>query len=104
LDKRNIYSPFEPKEFEMEQNYPNPFNPSTKIVYSLAEDSKVQIKVYDMLGTEVADLVNDTKPAGFYEITFDASDLSSGVYIYRITALNGERLLFNESKRMILIK
>ena len=91
-------------EFELMNSYPNPFNPSTKIVYSLAEDSKVQIKVYDMLGTEVAELVNETKSAGFYEETFNASDLSSGVYIYRIIALKGDRILFSESKRMMLIK
>ena len=68
------------------------------------ENAEVQIKVYDMLGTEVAELVNETKAAGFYETTFEASNLSSGVYIYRITAMNGERILFSESKRMILMK
>jgi hypothetical protein len=57
-----------------------------------------------MLGTEVATLVDETKAAGFYETTFDASNLSSGVYIYRITALNGERILFSQSKQLILMK
>jgi hypothetical protein len=90
--------------FSLEQNYPNPFNPSTNITYALQEDAKVQIKVYDMLGSEVAELVNETKPAGFYETTFDASDLSSGVYIYRITVLSGDKILFSQSKQMILIK
>ncbi len=70
----------------------------------MPEDSKVKIKVYDILGKEVAELVNEKKPAGFYEITFDGSDLSSGVYIYRITALKGNKILFSKSKQMILIK
>lgn len=70
----------------------------------MPEDAIVQIKIYDMLGTEVADLVNETKPAGVYETTFDASNLSSGIYIYRITALNGEKILFSQSKQMLLLK
>jgi hypothetical protein len=90
--------------FILEQNYPNPFNPATKINYTVAEDAKVQIKVYDMLGTEITELVNETKPAGNYEATFDGSNLSSGIYIYRITATNGERILFSRSKQMILMK
>jgi hypothetical protein len=90
--------------FNLGQNYPNPFNPETKINYTLPEDAKVNIKVYDMLGTEVAELVNETKPAGYFEVTFDASALSSGVYVYRITALKGDRILFNVSKTMILMK
>jgi hypothetical protein len=57
-----------------------------------------------MLGTEVAELVNETKPAGYYEAVFDASNLSSGVYVYRIIALRGESMLFSESKRMIFVK
>ena len=93
-----------PVEFSILQNYPNPFNPTTQITYALAEDAKVQIKIYDMLGTEIAELVNANKPAGFYETTFDASDLSSGVYIYRIIALNGDRILFTQSKQMMLVK
>jgi hypothetical protein len=93
-----------PGHYYLTPNYPNPFNPSTKIRYALMENAEVQIKVYDMLGTEVAELVNETKAAGFYETTFEASNLSSGVYIYRITAMNGERILFSESKRMILMK
>jgi hypothetical protein len=92
------------KDFSLDQNYPNPFNPSTVINYALSEDAKIQIKVYDMLGTEIAELVNETRAAGFYETTFDASNLSSGVYIYRITALNGGKILFNQSKHMILMK
>lgn len=91
-------------KFEILQNYPNPFNPSTKITYAIPEESKVEIKVYDMLGSEVAQLVDEIKPAGYYETTFDASKLSSGIYIYRITAIKGTQLLFSEAKRMILLK
>ncbi|HEX9739909.1 MAG TPA: T9SS type A sorting domain-containing protein [Ignavibacteriaceae bacterium] len=65
---------------------------------------KVQIKVYDMLGTEVAELVTDYKAAGFYETTFDASNLSSGVYIYRIIVLSGEKILYSQSNQMIFLK
>ena len=93
-----------PLEFGILQNYPNPFNPSTIITYAVSEDAKVVLKVYDILGVEVAELVNKTKPAGFYEVIFNASNLISGIYIYRITAVKGERVLFNESKRMILMK
>lgn len=93
-----------PLEFGILQNYPNPFNPSTRITYAVSEDAKVMLKVYDILGVEVAELVNENKPAGYYEATFNASNLSSGIYIYRITALKGEQVLFNESKRMILMK
>lgn len=90
--------------YNLSQNFPNPFNPSTKIGYTLPDDAKVTIKIYDILGVEVAELVNETKRAGFYEADFDASNLSSGIYIYRITAVSGERILFSESKRMILMK
>ena len=93
-----------PNEFTLHQNFPNPFNPETRISYSIPEQSKIMIKIYDMLGTEVAELVNETKPAGSYETSFNASDLSSGVYIYRITALNGDRILFSQAKQMILVK
>lgn len=93
-----------PESFYLSSNYPNPFNPSTKINYTLPEEANVQLKVYDMLGSEVAELVNETKRAGYHIVDFDASNLSSGIYIYRITALKGERVLFNESKRMILMK
>jgi len=91
-------------DYALGQNYPNPFNPSTKISYSLASDAFVTLRVYDILGNEVTELVNSGQTAGVHVINFDASNLSSGIYIYRVTAMNGERILFSESKRMVLIK
>lgn len=85
--------------YSLAQNYPNPFNPITKIVYHLPKSSLVQFKVYDLLGREIATLVNEQKPAGSYEVNFDASDLPSGVYIYNIKA--GD---YMDSKKMILLK
>lgn len=92
------------KEFKLDQNFPNPFNPVTQIKYSLAQDADVTIKVYDMLGREVAKLVNEYQVSGSYEINFNASNLSSGVYIYRITATNNGSILFTDSKQMILLR
>ncbi len=88
-----------PKDFELKQNYPNPFNPGTSIEYSLLKSSNVSLKVYNLLGVEVASLVDGYKSAGSYRINFDASDLSSGVYIYKLKA-NGKTL----SKKMLLTK
>ncbi|MCW8817296.1 MAG: T9SS type A sorting domain-containing protein [Ignavibacteriaceae bacterium] len=88
-----------PNEYALEQNYPNPFNPSTTIKYSVPNAENVQLKVYDVIGNEVATLVNETKSPGSYEVPFNASQLSSGVYIYSIRAGN-----FVETKKMILMK
>ncbi|QQS35598.1 MAG: T9SS type A sorting domain-containing protein [Ignavibacteriales bacterium] len=85
-------------------NYPNPFNPSTIISYSIPERSNIQIKVYDILGREIQELVNELKEAGEHNIQFNAESLSSGVYIYSITVSNGNSILFRESKQMILMK
>lgn len=86
-------------KYSLGQNYPNPFNPTTLIKYSVAERGNVSLKVYDMLGREVATLVNGTKDAGSYEVNFNASNLASGVYIYKIQA--GK---FTQSKKMMLLK
>ncbi len=88
-----------PLEYSLEQNYPNPFNPSTTIKYSIPEDGFVKLAVYNMLGEEVATIVNTTQKAGRYEVNFNASKLSSGVYVYRIEAAN-----FTASKKLMLMK
>jgi hypothetical protein len=88
-----------PLTFKLEQNYPNPFNPSTTINYSIPKQSYVTLKVYDVLGREVAALVNEIKSPGDYTIQFNASNLASGIYIYTMNA--GK---FVESKKLILLK
>ena len=85
--------------FVLEQNYPNPFNPSTNIQYALGRQQFVVMKVYDVLGNEIATLVNEEKSAGTYEIKFDASVLTSGVYFYKLEAGN-----FIETKKMIFLR
>ena len=101
----------QPGKYSLEQNYPNPFNPSTKITYSIPAVGTsvgtslmkflqfVQLKVYDVLGNEVATLVEEYREAGRYEITFNASDLASGMYLYILKA--GD---FVETKKMILVR
>ena len=86
-------------KFSLSQNYPNPFNPSTKIKFNIPRASLVTLEVYDVLGKEVATLVNEIKPIGSYEVSFDASHLSSGIYFYKLQAGN-----FIETKKMILLK
>ena len=88
-----------PKQYYLTQNYPNPFNPTTKIEYSIPEASFIQLKVYDILGNEVATLVNEEQNAGNYRADFIGIDLTSGIYFYKIQA--GE---FVETKKMILLK
>lgn len=88
-----------PSKFELKQNYPNPFNPNTSIEYSVPNTEYVSLKVYDILGNEVATLVNEKKYAGSYKVNFDASQLSSGVYFYKLNAGT-----FNRIGKMLLIK
>jgi len=94
-DEKNIKL----NEYEVYQNYPNPFNPSTNIQYSISSTQFVTLKVFDVLGREVATFVNEEKVAGKYEVNFNASELTSGVYFYRIQA--GD---FVETKKMLLLK
>ncbi|MEX2605488.1 MAG: endonuclease [Gracilimonas sp.] len=87
--------------FKLHQNYPNPFNPSTVISYQLSESSEVRLEIFDMMGRKVADLLNnERKSAGAHQVTFDAGNLSSGVYIYRISNGNGQQL----TRKMLLMK
>ena len=93
-----------PDEYALAQNYPNPFNPTTTIKYSIPQSGKVTLKVYDLLGNEVATLVDEYLPAGTYEAEFsvgqDSSpDIASGIYFYKLQAES-----FVETKKMILMK
>jgi hypothetical protein len=93
-----------PVSFSLDQNYPNPFNPSTRISFSLAVDSKVSLKIFDILGQEVASLVNQYLTQGVHTYNFNASGINSGVYFYKIeaTGVNGNE--FTDVKKMILVK
>ncbi len=84
--KSFIFNYSAPKEFKLEQNYPNPFNPTTTILYQLPADAKVTLKIYDILGSEIATLVNEDQEAGYKEVKFNATNLASGMYIYRLAA------------------
>jgi hypothetical protein len=95
----DVENEFQPLAFQLEQNYPNPFNPSTKISYSIPQEGDVTLKIYDVLGNELATLINEEKPAGVYEVEFDASNLSSGIYFYKLTASS-----FVETKKMTVLK
>jgi len=101
----NVENESSPVEYSLSQNYPNPFNPSTKIRFTIAPpnlpkgEAFVSLKVYDVLGNEVATLVSEEKPAGRYTVEFDGSNLSSGIYLYQIIAGN-----FVQTKKMILLK
>lgn len=89
-----------PSEFTLYQNYPNPFNPVTNISFDLAKQSTVKLVVYDIVGNEVAELINNLQfPAGNYEFQFDASNLASGVYIYKLISDN-----FTDAKKMTVVK
>jgi len=88
-----------PNHYALKQNYPNPFNPSTTIEYALPKAGNVKLVVYDIMGREVATLVDEFKQAGIYNVQFDASGLSSGVYFYRIETKD-----FNQTKKMLIIK
>ncbi|MEE9430295.1 MAG: T9SS type A sorting domain-containing protein [Melioribacteraceae bacterium] len=88
-----------PSVYNLNQNYPNPFNPTTNISYSLPESGFTKLTVYNSIGVEVKTLVSETKSAGTYQITFDATELTSGIYFYDLTSNN-----FRSTKKMILIK
>jgi hypothetical protein len=88
-----------PGVFELSQNYPNPFNPNTMIKYSIPHASIVKMKIYDILGREIATLINEMKSAGRYTVTFNATKMSSGVYFYQLQAG-----AYSETKKLLLLK
>jgi len=88
-----------PTSFSLQQNYPNPFNPTTTINYSVPKTSMVTIRVFDVLGREVATLVNENKPVGNYSVQFNANKLTSGVYFYKMEAGS-----FTQTKKIVLLK
>jgi hypothetical protein len=97
--------PFIPNKFELMQNFPNPFNPSTIIRYALPFSSSVKIEVYNMLGQKVRELLNGQKKAGYYEVNFNTTGLSSGVYFYMIYAQSVDgKSEFRDTKKMVLLK
>jgi hypothetical protein len=89
----------QPSQFRLEQNFPNPFNPATAIRYQLGKSSLVTLKVYNLLGQEVATLVNTLQGSGEYTVPFDASKLASGVYMYKLQTGS-----FTDVKKMVLMK
>jgi hypothetical protein len=104
IDEKSINIP---NQFELRQNYPNPFNPATTIRYTLPKTQFVTLKVYDILGREVTTLVNERQPAGSYSILFDASQIPSGLYFYKITAGNPSTGLgqgFSKTRKMVVMK
>ena len=88
-----------PEKFSLSQNYPNPFNPSTVIAFNIAKQSFVSLKIFDILGREVKDIINSNLAAGSYNVDFNASELTSGIYFYTLTAEG-----FTDTKRMLLVK
>jgi len=88
-----------PQTFELSQNYPNPFNPTTNLEYSISKSSNVVLEVFNVLGQSVAKLVDEHQTPGTYKTTFDASRLSSGVYLYQLTADD-----FVQTRKMVLMK
>jgi hypothetical protein len=93
-----------PQIFTLYQNYPNPFNPRTIINYELSKTSYIKLKVFDIEGKELVELVNEKQNQGKYKVSFDGSGLPSGVYFYRLEISNRENRIISETKKMILLR
>ncbi len=94
-----------PVNFSLSQNYPNPFNPTTSIKYEIPSQSLVSLKIFNVLGVEIASLVNETKQLGSYEVSWDASNFPSGIYFYELAVVDpSTSLRVTERKKMVLIK
>ena len=94
-ENQNIF----PEEFNLSQNFPNPFNPVTKIKFTIAEEGLVTLKVYNLLGQQIATLLNNELKSGAYNVDFNGTNLSSGVYFYTIRTNS-----YSATKKMILLK
>ena len=95
FESKNHFYP----NYELCQNYPNPFNPTTKISYSIPQDLKVNVSIFEVLGSKITTLVDEDQKTGYYEVEFDAKDLSSGIYFYQLNAGN-----YSQTKKMILAR
>ena len=96
-----------PKDFELSQNYPNPFNPTTKINYTLPNDSRVTLEIFNLIGERVAQIVNEQQAAGYYVVNFGSSsvkNIASGIYIYKLTTVDNIGKNFSSIKKMMLLK
>jgi hypothetical protein len=93
-----------PTQYALSQNYPNPFNPATTIQYQVAGEGNVSLKVFDVLGREVASLVDEHQSSGRYEVRFDARRLASGIYFYKLQVANGNSLVYTDMKKMMMVK
>ena len=100
----NIPSAVVPKEFKLDQNFPNPFNPSTTIQFSVPSQSEVKLTLFDMLGREVATLVDNEYSAGEYKVLFEATELSTGTYFYRISTKGSTGERFSKTLKLTLLK
>jgi len=97
-------SPGIPAEYTLQQNYPNPFNPSTNIRFSVAQAGHVSLKVYNVLGIEVASIMNEQKEAGTFTVNWNAAGLPSGMYLYRLTVTSDNGQVFEQAKKLVLLK
>ena len=93
-----------PRSFALEQNYPNPFNPSTNIRFSVAQAGHVSLKVYNVLGVEVASLVNEQKDPGTFRVNWNAAGMPSGMYLYRLSVTSEKGQVFEQAKKLVLLK
>jgi hypothetical protein len=104
LDVGEISGGTVPLVYALDQNYPNPFNPATKIQFSVPSTAHVSLKVFDVLGREIVSLLDGEKSAGKYSVDFNASNLASGVYFYRIQAIGTDKSSYVNTKKLILVK
>ena len=105
LGNKNDHVELAPDEFVIKQNYPNPFNPATNLKFSIADKSMVTLEIFNILGESVMEVLNDELDIGNYDINVDMQGFASGMYFYRLTAINNHgNKLFSNMKKMILMR